>query len=375
MMLPRAFATPTASAGASTGRVAAPKEASTLTRSYFEEMMQKYGCIGKGSLVFGVTHGRPFTGQLYQPQSLEMLFTFVADGSVKPALAALRRQKLPNLRWFAEQDPAGGVLVALYTPQSDFYAKAGIHTLLSAATTALDDAGLGVPESCPFCSLGQCDSYAYLEEAYRPVHGACLQSRLDLPNEDTHLPATVRGRVLNGFAGAFLGALIAALPIFAYAMSSGRIYWALYAFIPLLSGLVYRLFRGKANSNLASLTVLASSLLMAFSLELVWNWLVLTNTYNLAIPFIDSVQEYFRSHTFFTSLREMLFCLLALTVGFVAITVFLRRYEAEGYEPAKVIRGGAYVRGSAMPIPSSKEQEPPSKGKAPAAQPAPPSAP
>lgn len=329
--------------------------------------METFGAKTSGDLAFGATEGFPYSVQLIERgEPPQLLFQFVLNGNTRKLAAGLKKKQLPFTRWFAGPAKGGHLLAAVLTPPSEFYLKASITDLLAAATTAGAAAGLAPPQSCPLCHLPGCDAYAFLDEGYRPTHTACLGTRLALPQQDTRTKKTVRGHVLTGILGALLGAFIGALPIWAMALSKSTLYWALYVFIPILSGLCYRLCRGKANLNVAGLSVLLSSLLLAFALEQVWYWLLLSARYGINIPFSISISQYLKTHTLLITLREMLMCLVALLVGFVATTVFLRRYAAEGQVPPRILRGAGFIRATAMPIKAATQQADKEAGESPA---------
>jgi hypothetical protein len=48
----------------------------------------------------------------------------------------------------------------------------------------------------------------------------------------------------------------------------------------------------------------------------------------------------------------MLMCLIALFAGFVAVTMFLRRYADEGAAYAATVRGAKFIRESCRPMAS-----------------------
>jgi hypothetical protein len=304
-----------------------------------------------GGSALGVAEGFPYSADLLERgDPARLVFRFLLGESTRRLAAALNRQRVPFTHWYAGRAGEETLLEGVLTPPSEFYLKAGVSGLLTAAAAACRGAGLAPPAVCPLCRLSGCDACALLQGGNRPVHTACLNARLTLPEEDTQTPKTVRGRILTGIPGALLGAFMGALPIWALALSKGTLYWALYAFIPLLSGLCYRLCRGRASINLAAGAVLSASLLAAFALEQVWYWLLLTGRYGVNVPFSVSASLYFKAHTLSTALSEMLLCLVALLLGFVAAAVFLRRYAAGGQIPPRTVRGAKYIRANALPM-------------------------
>ena len=313
--------------------------------------MQGFGFTAHGRTAFGATGGYPCTVEkLSDFNRGDLAVRFALGAPARAVATGLRKEKLDHVKWYALPDGAGSILVAVYAPPSDFFARAGIHTILTTATRALKDAGVQPSENCPLCGLAACDGYACLEGEWRPVHLACLKTRLELPDEDHTPPRKTSGHVLTGIAGALVGALFGALPIWALALSRDTLYWALYAFIPILSGLAYRTARGKASTNVAGIAVLCPSLLAALVLEQVYFQLWLSHQQQANIPFSVSVPYYIATHSFASSVREMLFCLLALVVGYLATMAMLRRYSQGGINPGRVVRGTKFIRSTAMPI-------------------------
>lgn len=338
-----------------------------MTNLYFEELMQEFGCTVAEGVAFGAVDGYPYNVEQEGGTPSTLVFRFAVNGSTKPAVSELKSREIEHLKWFAEEDDASGLLVCVFSPPSDFYAKAGIHTALAAAVQALRANNLHAPDACPLCGTKNCDAYAFLEDGYRATHGACLRTRLDLPEKDAVPKATLRGNYFTGALGALLGAIIAVVPNWAQALTKGQVNVVLYAFIPLLSALVYRLFRGKSHRAYAGAAVLVASLVASFMMELFWYWLVLTDLWGRNVSFWQSIQTYFATHSLPSSVQEMAFSLLFLLVGYFASLIFIRRYTAGGEQQGRIQRGRTFVQASAQPTYPSEplttiEQNPPLKG-------------
>ncbi len=327
-----------------------------MTRLYFEEMMESMGCIVQGYFAFGVAEDWPYSVELLDTGGIaEIQVRFLAQGSTVKVAKDLKQKGAAHQRWHGENEETS-TLFCMYTPPSDFYVKAGLREILKSAADALLWQKLSTPKECPLCEKDGCDSYAYLNEDYTPCHTYCVENRLDLPDADHYMEKRTQGKVLNGVIGALIGAVIGALPIWVLALNQNTIYFALYVFIPILSGLLYRLLRGKASKNIGGISVLASSLTMAVGLELVWNWILLSYQTGRNLPFFETAEYYFASHNIILSVQEMLFNLVALVVGFLAALRFLSRYEDESNEVGGVIRGAAFIKNSAVPIANFAEE-------------------
>ncbi len=327
-----------------------------MTRLYFEEMMESMGCIVQDYFAFGVIESWPYSVELLDTGGIaEIQVRFLAGGSTVKTAKALKQKGAAHQRWTGENEETS-TLFCVYTPPSDFYVKAGLREILKSGADALLWQKLSPPKECPLCEKSGCDSYAYLNEDYTPCHAYCVDNSLDLPEADHYLQKQTQGKVLSGVLGAFMGAFIGALPIWVLALNQNTIYFALYVFIPILSGLLYRLLRGKANKNIGGISVLVSSLVMAVGLELVWNWILLSYQTGKNLPFFETAEYYFASHNIILSVQEMLFNLVALMVGFLATLRFLRRYEDESNEVGGIIRGATFIKKSTVPIVNFKEE-------------------
>lgn len=324
--------------------------------------MGEFGAAARDGTACGARFGYPYSVELAEGTRVpEFTFRFVLSQSARPAWEALKKDPGPHTRWFHEPDAmgGGGVLGAVLRPPSDFYAKAAVHGVLGRAVETLRAEGLAPPEACPLCEGPGCDVHALLGDCFRPAHKACLDTRLALPEEDVVKPVRLRGFYLTGILGAILGALIGGLPNFALALSEGRINAPMYAFIPILSALVYRLVRGKASRNYSNIVVLAASLGAAFLLELIWYWLVQAAPLGYMVSFWATSAQYFATHTFALTLREMLISLICLAVGCIPAAFVLRGWARSGRTGGETVRGAAYVRQSAAPIRPPSGEPPP----------------
>lgn len=313
--------------------------------------MQGFGANVEARNAYGVYGGLPYSAEaLPDAPSPKIVFFFILHGAGRIRASVLKTHRHKYIRWFQNPLDNECLLTVFITVPSEFYLKSTISDVFRLTGQIAAEAGLTAPNTCPLCNMQNCDTYALLNGSFRLTHATCLNTRLTLPENDVTTKATVKGRVITGILGSLLGAFIGALPIWALALSRGRLYWALYVFIPILSGLCYRLCRGKANANIAGISVLFSSLLSAFALEQVWYWMLLMVKFPGNWSFLVSIPRYFITHTLGSTISEMILNLLALLVGFIATTVFLRRYAAEGNVPPRTIRGTAYIRKTAMPV-------------------------
>ncbi len=340
-----------------------------MTSNYFEELMGEFGCSAHSGTAIGQTGKYPYSAILEKSgKNSHIIVSFLVDGSARKVASELSKKKGNHTKWSTTTTQQGqGVLIAHLRPPSDFYAKSDMLGLFLAARTSLSTAGLNAPETCPLCGKKECDVYAFLDDVARATHTDCLLNKLELPEADTTLPTYVKGNVFFGILGAVLGAILGALPSWVQALNNLSINWIMYAFIPILSAMLYRLFRGRANLLLAGLSVLASSFLVAFALEQVWYWLYLTQS-GESLMFEHTFWHYIDSHNILISIGEMWQGLLAIVAGFFPGAVILRRYCDAGTIKPHPIRGAYFVRASAVAIGAAM----PKRAQAPAQKDAPP---
>lgn len=327
--------------------------------------MEEFHCHTQAKLAFGQAKGYPFCIE-HQRNGGESIFiaSFLVDGNAKPCLGPLKENAGEYITWWVENDVHmgnGALLMARIETPTEFYIKSTIHTLLAAGPGTLQGAGLKPPVVCPLCQQQNCELYAYIDDGYRMTHQACLDNRLDIPENDQVQPAKTKGNYALGAVGALLGALLGLTPNWSLAFNNGRISSLFYIFIPVFSAMFYRLFRGKANRIAAALIVLGSSVLAAFLLELVWYWLALTSQMGHNISLAQSTASYFQNHTLMLTVQEMFSSLLFLLGGYIPASILLRKYTGDGELPAKVIRGARLVRASAMPVEQAENEQPPAE--------------
>lgn len=323
-----------------------------MTTIYFQELMEdSFGCVCIGRVAMGAANGFPYSAQLVSPgNSPEILFHFAVASSARHAAAMLEEKKLEHMEWFSEKDGQGGILAARLKLPSDFYAKSDISTIITNAQDAFILENLSPVEECPLCGLKDCDEFAYVNGEYRKTHADCLAAKLSLQEKDITPPKKVKGFVLLGILGAMAGALLGALPNWALALGQGRVHWVLYAFIPIFSALLYRLFRGKANRNIAGLSVLVCSVVAALVLEQIWFWLYQTTLTGQEMSIKQASEIYFRTHNVGITISEMWASFLALVLGMLPAAALIRHYVQGGVVQPKIIRGSKFVRESAQPI-------------------------
>ena len=334
-----------------------------MTNYYFEELMNSFHCKTVKNTAFGAVGNYPYSAELYNadtPSSITV--RFILSGTLTNLTSWLHKNPIEYIKFYSEQTADGAtVLVGEVSPPTDFYLKSTLHSLFHLAKHKFAEFDVTPPAECPLCHTSNCDAYAFLEESYRPTHAACVKNRLQLPLKDETLPSVVTGRYVTGVLGALLGAFIGILPLVAQVIAQGKLTTPLYAFVPILSTLLFRLLRGKANRTFAALCVLLSSFAAVYVMEIFLYWVVLSSGAGHLIGFWESALLYFSSHSIQQTARDMFFTLLFTLVGFFPSTVILRRYAAGGTIGGKTIRGADFVNQSLHLFSEDNPQEEPLK--------------
>lgn len=323
-----------------------------MTKSYFQEFAAEQGWQVQEDMAFGTAGGYPFSLRFDGEGGTEFTLRFAVNGPVRPAVKALGEKPIAQINWYG-----GGknddVLIGVSDMPSDFYAKATLHTMMDKGPKALREAGLKPGETCPLCGLPGPDRTAWMQDGARPVHAACLEARLELPEEDSVTPIKIRGHWLTGILGALLGGYIGALPNWATALSKGAVSAVLYAFIPIVGALMYRLLRGKAKLVPSGIILLLSSLFVAFSMEPVWYWVVITDRLGFGVTLVETTNLLMASQSLGNMLSGMVTSLIFTVAGFFPAVVLLRAYAQNGLTGGKPVRGARFVRQSARPWPDA----------------------
>ena len=322
--------------------------------------MDSFHCKTVKNTAFGAVGNYPYSAELYNADNPAVITVrFILSGNLSGLVGWLHKNPIEYIKFYSAQTADGmAVLVGEVAPPTDFYIKSTLHSLLHLAKHKFAEFELTPPAECPLCHNTGCDAYAFLEEAYRPTHAACVKNRLQLPSKDETLPSMVTGRYSTGILGALLGAFIGILPLLAQVMAQGKLTTPLYAFVPILSALLFRLLRGKANRAFSAICVLLSSFVAVYIMEIFLYWVVLSSGAGHLIGFWESALLYFSSHSLQQTARDMFFTLLFTLVGFFPSTVILRRYAANGTVGGKTIRGAEFVNQSLHLFAEEKEPAP-----------------
>lgn len=279
-----------------------------MTPERMERFAVSKGCKWLGDRMVGAYRGYPFVTTLTVRKISVLNTTFVISGRWTGKLGRRIRKELPkgcSLTW-------GGRPVLLCSGQEEDLLDAYV-TAMEIVASAMQKAGIGVPDQCPICRQRECDSLALVGGLYQPVHRACCEEK----SYSTVTRAEVNARngsYLTGILGAVLGALIASVPSLLTTWFLQRIYALLFILIPLGAYHGYRLLRGKMTKVVGVVTVIVS-LLMPFVMEQILFYLVVATTFGIVPSFLETVPLYFEYSTLADMVVSMGMSYVFLLVG------------------------------------------------------------
>jgi hypothetical protein len=235
----------------------------------FAQHMQQRGCMSDGQNYYGNYKGYPFTVTFISgSQAVNTVFSlsFQFSKMVSGTLFKAVNQQVGDAIKLATQPTATDLFAIKATTLNE--GVGGGQALAQAFDALMESivsnaAGLGitVPETCPLCKQGNCDSYAFVGSSYRPVHEQCVRA------SSQHTQAQVQknveqGSVGLGIVGAVIGAIVGAIPTVLIIAFAEYIIAFLCALIPLGAYFGYKLFRGKMGAQ-ALVVVIIVSIIMA----------------------------------------------------------------------------------------------------------------
>ncbi len=124
-------------------------------------------------------------------------------------------------------------------------------------------------DQCPYCSGGNCDSYAIVKNTYRCVHKHCIDEHLAGRIEATE-KNELSGSYITGLIGGILGGAVGCIPTMLSLWFAETHYSILYALIPLGIYFGYKLLKGRMNRAVI-ITTIALSVFYAFALYILYS--------------------------------------------------------------------------------------------------------
>lgn len=230
----------------------------------FANAMTQRGCVGNERNFCGSYKGYPFSVVFVNGRQNGMTSFFLQMQFAQKVPTALYRRAIQALKGLARvgrnSNDKTRFGTTVQVKQEENFAAA-FDGLLATLAEAAPEMGLTVPDVCPLCHSQGCDSYAYLNGSYRPVHAHCVQTMAYTKQskvEDNRL----NGSYVTGVIGALLGGLLGVAVNVAVLWFGDMILALLCALIPLFAYYGYKLFRGKMTRTVVAVVLLVSLLMV-----------------------------------------------------------------------------------------------------------------
>ncbi len=176
--------------------------------------------------------------------------------------------------------------------------------------------GIGVPQQCPLCHNGGCDSLAFVG-GYVPVHASCVQNQAygAIAQAENNRQT---GNYALGILGALLGALVGSIPTVLLMLFLHMISAWLYALIPLGAYYGYKLCKGKMVKGVVIPVVVILSLLMVMVVELTVTYISVGREYKWWMSVGEFLVRYFDAMSFGDIMMD-----IGMPLLFTALGIFI----------------------------------------------------
>lgn len=318
-------------------------------------------CIGSNA--YGTYRGYPFS-LFHKPgkiTSLTATFRLQKGLTGKPARAL--QKSLP--KGCTLMQPVAGTM-NLVCAGSDEVLEGNLREGMDAVTTALSEANLTPPDTCPYCKKKDCDALAAMgggyaagnvvrdnsaavlggavgyavarassqASGYIPVHRACVMEK----SADTVASAEknlVVGSYGKGILGAVLGGLVAAIPSVLLAFFAQYSLALLYMLLPMGAWFGYKKLGGKQSKG-AFWIVAVISLLHAFTIEVTTGYAFFVQITGLWPSLFAFIPYFFEIMGPGDLLADLLYPLVWLVVSLFAVRSQIGRTAHHDIQDASV---------------------------------------
>lgn len=314
------------------------------------------GMIVVDNMAFGELKGYPFTLlAVGSPNVRAMTVQFkLASRVPNKVFKSIRKTVKANGRLFYMNNSP--LVVALTCSGPDNAVWDRLFAGMEGIVQGFMGAGISIPDTCPFCKNGACDSLAYVGDGYVPVHKACCESQSFGTMEKAE--ANERsGHYITGIIGALLGGIVASIPTILLMWFAEMISAWLYALIPLGAYFGYRLFKGKMNRIVLPIVILVSVFMLFFVQQVMW-FLVLHEEFGFW-PYINESIEYFfmlvpTEDMIVDLIKPAIFTVLGIVISYSVI----RQNNQSDIKQADIVlrslfvkNGGQFAAEAAQPVP------------------------
>lgn len=214
-----------------------------MTSMEFHDIAQRNEFYQNGKAAYGYWNGYPVSMSITKVRMGAAMkdgvkATFLTEGALQAADIQKINALFKQNGVMVTVPVTGNVEVTFPYVQNEEYAVG--EPVLSMVTQAMAATGVRVRERCAVCGQENCDQIVLQGDAYVPVHSSCMV------NDDAMASAKTNKQenVATGILGAFLGALVGAIPTFATVYMFDYIVYVLVMLIPVVSYQGYKLAKG-----------------------------------------------------------------------------------------------------------------------------------
>ncbi|MGM9521890.1 MAG: hypothetical protein ACI3VB_05370 [Oscillospiraceae bacterium] len=220
-----------------------------MNKLEFLEVMLENELRPVGNAFIGVVEGWPVMTMLTGKNTMSVTFGLSGEEwkerkkDITAAFKGLGRAAWGNNR----------LVVSVVTKKLDNVYVQGVQ----ASVRALKGCGVSCKNACAICGGANCDIAAFINGAARPAHSGCLDKLVGRAKESAEENER-SGSYICGIVGALLGMLVGIIPSFLTIIFMERIFALLFALIPLCAYYGYKLFKGRMNKAVVTVSIVMS---------------------------------------------------------------------------------------------------------------------
>ncbi len=253
-----------------------------MTSMEFHDIAQRNGFYQNGKAAYGYLNGYPVSMSITKVR----MGAAMKDGvkAVFLTEGALQASDIQNINAQYKGNGvtltvpvSGNIEVTFPYTQNEAYAVG--EQVFYAITSAMNAAGVRVKERCAVCGQENCDQIVLQGDKYVPVHSDCLANNAGTVNTKSN-----QGNMAMGVLGAFIGAIVGALPTIFTVYAFDYILYILVMLIPLASYQGYKMAKGPK-------TQIATVLATVFSFLSLILVLVAAISGGYGVPFFEAFRR------------------------------------------------------------------------------------
>ena len=328
-----------------------------MTVQDFAAFAASRGMIVVDNMAFGELKGYPFTVLTVgksNVRGLTVQFKLAKRVSNK-VFRSIRKEVKANGRLFYVNNSPLVLALTCSGPDATIWDRlfGGMEIMVQGFMMA----GIGIPDTCPFCHNAGCDSLAYIGDGYVPVHKACCESQSFGTMEKVEANEQ-SGRYATGIIGAVLGGMIASIPTILLMWFAEMISAWLYALIPLGAYFGYRLCKGKMNRVVLPIVILVSIFMLFFVEQVMW-FLYVHEFFGVWPGIGESIGLYFEYFTFSDTLADIAEPAIFTALGIFISYGVIRQNNQSEIKQADIVLRSLFVKNGGQPAAEPMQQEQP----------------